>query len=76
MKKGSKKEISSILVTTISSSFDLLINSLKLRLPSSLTSTLTYVKFKNLMKLLVALKSLCTLIIFRKPFAQSQNRLD
>ena len=28
------------------------------------------------MKLLVALKSLCTLKIFTKPFAQSTNKVD
>ena len=59
---------------------DLFISSLRLWLPSWLTSTLAstklYVKFKNLGKLLVALKWLCTLKIFTKPFAQSQNKLD
>ena len=35
-----------------------------------------YVKVKNLIKLLVALKSLYTLKIFTKPFAESQNKLD
>ena len=50
--------------------FDLFISSLRLRLPSPLTSTLTstklYVKLKNLTKLLVALKSLCTLNLIYK----------
>ena len=38
--------------------------------------TKLYVKFKNLIKLLAALKPLCTLKIFTKPFAQSQNKLN
>ena len=38
--------------------------------------TKLYVKFKNLIKLLAALKPLCTLKIFTKTFAQSQNKLN
>ena len=34
------------------------------------------VKFKNLIKLLATLRPLCTLKIFTKPFAQSQNKLN
>ena len=41
-----------------------------------MTSTKLYVKFKNLIKSLAALKTLCALKVFTKPFAQSQNKVD
>ena len=43
---------------------------------TKLASTKLYVKFKNLIQLLVALKSLCTLKVFTKPFPRSHKRLD